>query len=81
MGVMAKSWASYEKNVMPKTCGANQRIETRRAFYAGAQGLLGALASMFDSEDQEPTVEDLKRIDGVKAELDKFVDDVAKGRA
>ncbi len=38
---VAEAWVSYERDVIPAAAGPKQRKETRLAFYAGAQALLG----------------------------------------
>lgn len=35
-----EQWESYEREVVPANASAEQRLETRRAFYAGAQAML-----------------------------------------
>ena len=37
---IASKWTLFEALVMPTTAGSIQRQEMRRAFYAGAEGLL-----------------------------------------
>ena len=36
MNTIQEKWDDYERMVVPAAAGPNQRIETRRAFYAGA---------------------------------------------
>jgi len=77
---LADQWQDFEKRVLPADAGEVQRIETRRAFYAGAQALLCGLLNMFEP-DHGPTEEDLKAMDSIKAELDQFAADVKGGVA
>lgn len=78
--IMADAWASFEKAVMPNGASHVQRTEMRRAFYAGAQGVLGGMLSMLDP-GHEPTEDDYKVMDGVEQELEDFQKDVSEGRA
>jgi hypothetical protein len=77
---LADQWRDFEARALPANVGEVQRIEMRRAFYAGAQALLGTLVNLFDS-DREPTENDLKAMDAIKAELDQFAADVKGGVA
>ncbi len=80
MKLLQKEWRDYELRVLPLGAPEVQRIETRRAFYAGAQALLSGLLSRF-TDDREPTAEDMEVMDGVQAELRQFCEDVKQGRA
>lgn len=80
MKTVAELWQSYVDDVLPKNAGAVQRRETRRAFYAGAGAILGAVVSGL-SEDPEPTNEDVRALDTLHEELHAFARDVAAGKA
>src|SRR5688572_7099004 len=60
-------WDTY-RVVMPKDAGATQIIETRRAFYAGAQALLHLMLKKFEPGLEE-TENDLQMMDDIDAEL------------
>jgi len=78
--LMAKQWDTFEKAYLPKDAPAVQRREMRRAFYAGAQGVLfGVIASL--TNGAEPTAEDLAVMDGLQRELSDFARMVEGGRA
>jgi len=47
-------------------------METRRAFYAGAQALMGIVMNSL-SPDSEPTEEDVAVMEDLDAELREFV--------
>jgi hypothetical protein len=79
-GTMAWTWQNYMRNVMPPDAPALQVQETRRGFYAGAQGLLGIVMKFLDP-DTEPTDADLERFSKVVDELQRFADDVMAGKA
>lgn len=40
---LAKEWDDYERRVLPIAAGEAQRTEMRRAFYAGAQAMMGVV--------------------------------------
>jgi len=76
--LMQQLWDSYDLEVIPRDALITQRQECRRAFYAGAQGVLGLLNSLFDS-DREPTLADIVLLETIHVELREFVADVKAG--
>lgn len=79
-GTMAAVWQGYAKHVMPPDAPPIQTQESRRAFYAGAQGLLGIVMKFLDP-GEDPTDADLERFGKVVDELQRFADDVLEGKA
>lgn len=78
--LMAEQWNSFAQAVLPRDASATQRREMRRAFYAGAQGILfGVIAAL--APDSEPTAEDLAMMDNLQRELSDFADAVKAGKA
>lgn len=77
--VLKSLWLTY-KAILPNTAGATQIIETRRAFYAGADALFRSLLVSLD-EDHEPTEADLMKMDDIDAELRQFAVDIRNGVA
>ena len=76
----AEQWDSYARTVLPKNAPTAQRWECRRAFYAGAQAIMfGVIAAL--APESEPTEEDLKMMDNLQRELERFAQDVKDGRA
>lgn len=73
-------WRSYAEVVLPADAPEIQRVETRRAFYAGASTLLGAILKTLDP-CLEPTAEDMRRMDAIHQELEDFARHVRQGRA
>jgi len=57
---------------------STQFWETRRAFYAGAQAMLGITATLDESVPDEVGAAILE---GLAQELEKFGEDVAEGKA
>ena len=73
-------WRSYAEQVIPPTAGTVQRMESRRAFYAGAQAFMGILLGLLEP-GTEPTDKDLVLMDNLANELNQFSIDVKEGRA
>lgn len=77
MRTIADQWASYERAVLPKDASAIQRRECKRAFYAGAQAVLGMQFDIANlSEDAGVAC-----LDGLLAEGEQFCRDVLAGIA
>lgn len=77
---LKEAWLSYAAQVIPPTAPAVQRVECRRAFYAGAHAIFQELMRGLDP-GTEPTARDLARVDMLDQELRAFQADVAGGRA
>jgi hypothetical protein len=75
-----EQWNSYVRAVLPPSVGPVQMIETRRAFYAGAQAMIQILSEGVSDAD-EVTPGDMSLAEGLQAELEQFGDDVKSGRA
>ncbi len=74
--VIAGKWSSYREQVVPAEAEETQVVETRRAFYAGAAAVYWTLIhKLGDSPD--PTPEDIALLDGIAAEIQEFVDELA----
>lgn len=78
--LMAEQWDSFAREVLPKDAPPTQRQEMRRAFYAGAQGILHGIMAVLAASDT-PTPEDLEAMANLEQELSDFVDLVKQGRA
>ncbi|MFZ1007181.1 MAG: hypothetical protein WAN65_10110 [Candidatus Sulfotelmatobacter sp.] len=78
--LMAEQWDQFARLTLPKDCSATQRQEVRRAFYAGAQGILHGVIAAFAPES-EPTTADLQIMADLERELSDFADAVKAGRA
>lgn len=79
MNTLADQWAAFETKCVPSDAGMLQRIETRRAFYAGALSyayvvkLIGA-----DSISEDAGV---AMLEGLTDELKRFRAELQAGRA
>jgi hypothetical protein len=78
--LVAEQWDQFARIVLPPNCDLTQKTEMRRAFYAGAQGVLHAAMQAISHKD-EPTSEDLGVMVGIGQELKDFVELVRAGRA
>lgn len=68
-------WVSLRKNCIDPNASALQLEEMRMAFMAGAQHLFASIITVLD-EDSEPTEDDLRRLDLINDELEKFVEEL-----
>ncbi len=75
------AWKDYEAKVVPADAPPIQRQESRRAFYAGAQALMGEILGRFNSIADEVTQADIQFMDALNAELEGFKQAVLEGRA
>jgi hypothetical protein len=65
-------WYGFEKAVLPATAGENQRIETRKAFFAGASAIFALLVKGVSPGTGEPTDGDMALMDDLAAEIRDF---------
>lgn len=70
-------WQSY-RVILHRDVDATQVIETRRAFYAGAQALYHSIMCGLDPGG-EPTDADMERMQGIHDELHEFAELVKNG--
>jgi hypothetical protein len=83
--IIEAGFVGYRKFVLPPDAPQIQIDETRWAFFAGAQHLFSSIMSIMDP-DKEPTDNDMRRMDQINAELNKFAAQIklrvdAKGKA
>jgi len=67
-------WVGLRLAAIPLDAPAIQLDEMRNSFFAGAQHLMGSLMSMLDPGD-EPTEDDMNRLNLIQDELDSFIED------
>lgn len=70
-GRIAKQWARFERAVVPREAGADQRGGMQLAFYAGGFALLTELMVMLDP-GADATAADLVKMDEIQREYDEF---------
>lgn len=68
-------WLGLRAVWISPDASAQQVMDTRKAFMAGAQHLFASIMQMMDP-DNEPTEADLRRIDLIAAELKTFGDEL-----
>lgn len=76
---LAGAWESFERSVLA-TAGPVQRREMRRAFYAGAAGVIGLIMNQLEAGD-DATPGDLAMMDSVLDEINAFGRAVTEGKA
>jgi hypothetical protein len=69
--IVEGGWKAYELLVLKDTSEL-QRSECRKAFFFGAQHLLGSMLGFMDP-GEEPTESDMERMKKLEAELSRFV--------
>lgn len=77
--VIETLWTLFAAHVEIPTGGV-QWVESRRCFFGGAATMFEAMLRMMDPGD-EATEADLRRMDRIAAELKRYSDDMAAGRA
>jgi biotin synthase-like enzyme len=78
--LMAEQWDSFARAVLSPGTPPIQRQEMRKAFYAGAQGIMFGVIGCL-SGDRESTEEDVQVIRDLQQELADFSELVRTGRA
>ena len=74
-------WHSYSERVIPRNAGVVQRMECRRAFYAGAQAYNAVILNFLEPGTDEITDADMALIQELQDELNQFCQDVERGKA
>ena len=64
-------WNNFEKAVMPKDASTLQRVEMRRAFYAGVWAMLQTAKELTDESTTEE--EGAMALDAIQAECMEFM--------
>lgn len=77
MNDIEQKWKDYRFAVIPFNAPANQTIESRRAYYAGAAAVV-KMALHFTGQTQKEAV---KNMDLLRQECERFQAEVAAGRA
>jgi hypothetical protein len=78
--LMAEQWNGFSRALHLERHSETQRLEMRRAFYAGAESILFRVIQSFAPES-EPTDGDLKIMEDLDQELKDFAKLVKAGRA
>lgn len=80
MKLIADAWRDFEIQVVPLNASDVQRVETRRAFYQGANAMFTGIVGMLEP-GKDPTEKDLRKMDEIQAEIDQFMGDLRERRA
>jgi hypothetical protein len=72
--IIEAGWQAMRIFALPPNASSVQLSEMRKAFFAGAQHLFASIIATVDDGDQEPTVDDLRRMDLIHQELGRFAD-------
>ncbi len=78
MNTIQEKWEEYERMVVPRQAGPNQRIETKRSFYAGACSMLCIMEGFADDISEEAGAAILQ---GLKEEILAYIEELKGGRA
>ena len=73
-------WLSYREQVIPQAASSDQLRDLRRAFYAGAHGLLTEILRMLEP-GEDATTADLYAMAAIHNELIAFNEKVKRGAA
>jgi hypothetical protein len=76
---MLEEWNSYAASVVPVGAGLAQKVETRRAFYAGACAVLSRIQQAL-SKDDELTDDDMHLMEDIARELTEYGKAVSENR-
>lgn len=63
-------WDAFERDVLPASAGRIQRLETRRAFYAG----MGAMMHLVVATSELPEEEAIARMQALNDEMGRWLD-------
>jgi hypothetical protein len=72
--IMEAGWVALRIQSIPDDVSPVRLDEMRIMFFAGAQHLFASIYSMLDP-GEEPTEKDLRRMEGIAAELDRFIEE------
>lgn len=79
-GRLASAWIDFERTVL-RGASPVQRLEMRRAFYAGARAFLTIVDQVATDPGVVPSDREMVEMQQLEDELDRFVLDVVAGRA
>lgn len=68
---LADEWRDFERQIMPKDAPRVQRVEMKRAWYAGAVTLFALVSGGFDA-DSEPTELDVAYLESISNEIEAY---------
>lgn len=76
--MIKEAWERFAAECLPANVGEVQRVETRRAFYAGALSLFAGICGAVEPGEGEPTAADMAMLDGVREEVEQYKAELAR---
>lgn len=67
--MIEEQWEEYSRMTMPSNASLTQRVETRKAFYAGFASCFASITSVADDSDDQGIV----LLESLKRELEQYV--------
>ena len=77
---LSDEWGDFSKAILPAGASEIQRVETRRAFYAGASSMLALISDGLDA-DKEATELDVQYVDSLAEKIVAFAKLLGQGLA
>lgn len=72
--IIEAGFEGFRRAALPDDMSSAQLAAMRQTFFAGAQHLFASILTLLDP-GEEPTDDDLRRMDAIQAELQQFIDD------
>lgn len=76
--MIKEAWERFAAECVPADAEDVQRVETRRAFYAGALSLFAGICGAVEPGEGEPTAADMAVLDGVREEFQAYEAELAR---
>lgn len=78
--IIEAGWQSFALMVLSPAAPEVQRIEMRKAFFAGSQHLFGSMLISTDDDDPDgdATADELRRMELIDKELGQFVEELRR---
>lgn len=73
-----RSWKAYRQSVVPNDVPEAQIAELRKAYFTGAVVLFQSIVNFLDLSVDEPTEDELKKLDAIREELRVFAVELDK---
>lgn len=80
MTTLNDEWNTYSGHVIPPKAPGIQRVEMRRAFYAGAATMFNLMTQAASKSEGEPTVEEMNEVDAIYKEILTFFAGMKSGK-
>ena len=78
--LIGDAWGDFERKMLdPLSASQLQRSEMRRAFYAGAAAVFYGISAQLEPGEPTPTTEELAIAEDLHAEIQMWLDRLARG--